>query len=140
MSNNIENEKKRDYLFSSTGLRFAVFERDNFTCQYCGRSTPEVKIVIDHVIPISLGGSNETDNLVACCTDCNSAKGAKLVKPFKTPEKIIFRPGYFTPNKTRAVRMSDEAWDDFKDKRWKSKMGYDKFIRTLLSLYEKHHR
>jgi 5-methylcytosine-specific restriction endonuclease McrA len=35
----------------SKKLRFEVFKRDNFTCQYCGRETPEVILEADHVIP-----------------------------------------------------------------------------------------
>lgn len=36
-------------------------------------------IKIDHVVPLSRGGSNALDNLVPCCTSCNSSKGARLV-------------------------------------------------------------
>jgi hypothetical protein len=57
-------------------LRFEVLRRDNFTCQYCGRSAPEVELVADHVIPESAGGPTVATNLVAACNDCNSGKGA----------------------------------------------------------------
>jgi len=62
----------------SKGLRYAILERDRYTCQYCGRMAPEVKLTIDHVVPISAGGDNEHTNLVAACVDCNFGKGAKL--------------------------------------------------------------
>ena len=42
-----ESDEKKDHF---TILRFAVFKRDNFTCQYCGRRAPEVKIHCDHVV------------------------------------------------------------------------------------------
>ena len=35
---------------------------------------------VDHIIPKSKKGSNMEDNLIACCIECNSAKGAKLIK------------------------------------------------------------
>ena len=57
-------------------LRFELFKRDNFTCQYCGRNVKNdgIKIVIDHVIPYSKGGKTEMNNLVTACKDCNSGK------------------------------------------------------------------
>ena len=54
--------------------RFDVLKRDNFTCQYCGRSAPDVELEIDHLKPVSRGGSNEFDNLITSCKDCNRAK------------------------------------------------------------------
>jgi hypothetical protein len=60
-------------------LRFEVFKRDNFTCQYCGRKTPEVILEIEHIIPVSKGGSDEIDNLTTSCFECNRGKGASLL-------------------------------------------------------------
>ena len=62
----------------SKGLRFAVFNRDKHTCQYCGRQAPETKLTVDHIIPVSAGGTSEPDNLLAACADCNAGKGAGL--------------------------------------------------------------
>lgn len=69
--------------------RFEVFERDNFTCQYCGK-TPETEGVIlevDHIVSIKDGGENNLENLVTSCWECNIGKGAKS-KPKKTIEQI----------------------------------------------------
>lgn len=60
----------------SRSLRYQVLRRDNHTCRYCGRSAPEVKLAIDHVIPAALGGSDEASNLVTACVDCNGGKAA----------------------------------------------------------------
>lgn len=54
--------------------RFAILARDNFTCRYCGRKAPNVELVVDHVVPIAAGGTNDDDNLVAACVDCNAGK------------------------------------------------------------------
>lgn len=56
-------------------IRFEVFKRDRFTCQYCGQSAPDVILEIDHMIPVSKGGSNDILNLITSCRDCNRGKG-----------------------------------------------------------------
>lgn len=58
----------------SKRLRYEVLRRDNHACRYCGRSAPDVKLTIDHVVPTALGGSDEPSNLVTACSDCNSGK------------------------------------------------------------------
>src|SRR5678815_2885247 len=40
-------------------LRFRIFERDSFTCQYCGRKPPEVILHLEHVIAIVNGGAHD---------------------------------------------------------------------------------
>jgi 5-methylcytosine-specific restriction endonuclease McrA len=57
-------------------LRFAVLERDDFTCQYCGRRPPEVRLEVDHLEPRARGGKDGLWNLVTACWDCNRGKGA----------------------------------------------------------------
>lgn len=58
----------------SKRLRFEVLRRDNHTCRYCGGTPPDVILTVDHVIPVALGGSDDPDNLVAACKDCNAGK------------------------------------------------------------------
>jgi hypothetical protein len=60
----------------STGkrLRFEVFKRDYFTCQYCGAQPPAVVLVVDHVTPVAAGGGTTLDNLVTACEPCNQGK------------------------------------------------------------------
>lgn len=58
----------------SKRMRFDVFKRDRFTCQYCGRTPPTVILHCDHVIPSSGGGPDEFSNLVTSCEDCNLGK------------------------------------------------------------------
>jgi hypothetical protein len=55
-------------------IRFEVFKRDSFTCQYCGESAPRVVLEIDHINPVSKGGDNDITNLITSCADCNSGK------------------------------------------------------------------
>lgn len=58
-------------------LRFEVFKRDGFTCQYCGGQPPKVVLHCDHVIAVANGGKSNIDNLVTACDACNLGKGAR---------------------------------------------------------------
>src|SRR5699024_4683814 len=58
----------------SNKIRFEVFKRDNFTCQYCGRKAPEIVLNVDHIEPVAKGGTNDIYNLVTSCFECNNGK------------------------------------------------------------------
>jgi hypothetical protein len=60
-------------------LRFQVLLRDDYTCGYCGRSAPDVVLQVDHRTPVSLGGSDDIENLVTACVECNQGKGNRHV-------------------------------------------------------------
>lgn len=66
----------------SQKLRFEIFQRDNFTCQYCGKTREEdkVKLELDHIMPISAGGTDDFHNLTTSCRDCNQGKSNKVIK------------------------------------------------------------
>ncbi len=55
-------------------LRFAILQRDNYRCVYCGRTAHEARLEIDHVDPVSKGGAGGMDNLVTACYECNRGK------------------------------------------------------------------
>jgi 5-methylcytosine-specific restriction endonuclease McrA len=58
-----------------------LFNRDNWSCQYCGVTLGYSSLSIDHILPVSRGGKTSWKNCVAACTICNSKKGNK------TPEE-----------------------------------------------------
>ncbi|ORT99401.1 HNH endonuclease [Anaerovibrio sp. JC8] len=70
------NPNKRKAI--SKKLRFLVFNRDNFTCQGCGRTVSDdaIKLSPDHIVPVEWGGKTELDNLQALCRECNEGKQA----------------------------------------------------------------
>jgi hypothetical protein len=68
-------------------IRFEVFKRDSFTCQYCGRKAPDVILEIDHIIPVSKGGNNSIENLVSACRECNGGKSDKKLSELSEVEK-----------------------------------------------------
>lgn len=58
----------------SKRLRYEVLRRDGHACRYCGGTAPDVKLTVDHVTPVALGGADTADNLVTACGPCNSGK------------------------------------------------------------------
>jgi hypothetical protein len=70
----------------SVRTRFEVFKRDDFTCRYCGRKTPDVILELDHVVPVADGGSNDPMNLVTSCWECNRGKSAVPLNEIITGE------------------------------------------------------
>lgn len=59
-----------------------VFERDNYTCQYCGRKGTDADLQLDHLEPFSRGGTNDEDNLITACGKCNIQKREKILNAF----------------------------------------------------------
>lgn len=89
-SGRVEHEAKR--LGSGEGTlsaneqdrlkRALLFYRDGGRCGYCGREMRFNEMTIDHIYPLSRGGTNTPENLAACCASCNNRKGNAL------PEEI----------------------------------------------------
>ena len=79
--------------------RFEVFNRDKYTCQYCGRQTRE--LTLDHVIPRGQGGKHVWDNVVSACIPCNRHKGGRT--PDEARMKLLRQPysprndGFYIP-------------------------------------------
>jgi len=61
-------------------LKAFIKERDKFVCQYCLTQNPKNGIV-EHIVPISLGGTNKNHNLVFACHSCNMKKKANVWIP-----------------------------------------------------------
>ena len=56
--------------------RFAILQRDAFRCTYCGRTAASgANLHVDHVVPLTAGGSDDDENLVTACDECNLGKG-----------------------------------------------------------------
>lgn len=79
----INNQRKKNRLKNGIGrskLRFKILNRDNFTCQYCGRKAPEATLQIDHIYPKSKGGLDIIENYKTACFECNIGKGDCLIE------------------------------------------------------------
>jgi 5-methylcytosine-specific restriction endonuclease McrA len=51
----------------------------NYTCLCCGHKEPEINLSVDHVVPLSRGGSNWIENIQPLCLSCNCSKGTKTI-------------------------------------------------------------
>jgi hypothetical protein len=68
-------------------VRFEVFKRDSFSCQYCGAKSPDVVLEVDHIKPVAEGGDNSILNLVTACRACNAGKSDKALSDCAAVEK-----------------------------------------------------
>lgn len=75
---------KRNRLHIGKSQRFRILSRDGFQCRYCGAKAGFwTELEIDHVMPVSKGGTNHGENLITACERCNRGKGAKIVSAKK---------------------------------------------------------
>lgn len=91
--------------------RRAVLARDDYTCQYCGRSSQGM--TVDHVIPRSRGGTSGWENIVAACGPCNRKKGDRLPREAAMPLRSAPRapgPNVFVRIATPRVPSSWEGY------------------------------
>lgn len=103
----------------SKTVRFEVFKRDGFACQYCGAHPPDAILEVDHINPVANGGGREEDNLVTACFNCNRGKGARLLSavPLSLAEKAAMASemeaqirGYSDVMTAIRDRIEDDAW------------------------------
>lgn len=103
----------------SKKMRFEIFKRDGFKCQYCGAHPPGVLLHVDHIHPVAEGGSNEEENLITSCQECNIGKGANLLssapqslaeKAEQVAEREAQLLGYQAILEARRDRIEGELW------------------------------
>lgn len=103
----------------SKRLRFEVFKRDGFTCQYCGEHPPVVVLEADHITPVAEGGGNEIDNLTTACFDCNRGKSSIPLssipetlseKAKRVQEAEAQLKAYHDVMEARLDRLETETW------------------------------
>ncbi|MDF1826527.1 MAG: HNH endonuclease [Verrucomicrobiales bacterium] len=95
--------------------RQTVFERDKFTCQYCGEKFENHELNLDHVIPRQKGGETSWENVVCSCIRCNTRKANKLpaqanMRPLNEPRKPRWRPFFLQAS---VQRIAHTSWKHF---------------------------
>lgn len=79
------NEQRRRAIKTASGGSYTLAEWEalkrqyNYTCLSCGRQEPEIRLTVDHIIPVTKGGSSFIDNLQPLCFSCNSSKNNKVI-------------------------------------------------------------
>jgi hypothetical protein len=120
----------------SKRLRFDVFKRDNFACQYCGATPPKVVLEVDHVDPVALGGEDEIDNLVTACFPCNRGKAANPLtvvpqsladKAAETAEREEQLAGYQAVLRAKRERIEEDVWTVFDRWRGQTSTSHERF-------------
>lgn len=62
--------------------RSEIYIRDKGKCGICGKFIPLNEFTIDHIVPISKGGTYDYDNLQCCCFKCNQLKSNEMPDDF----------------------------------------------------------
>lgn len=75
-------------------LALAVYTRDRWRCQYCGRDVLDGSLgadmpTVDHIVARSAGGEDCVPNLRTCCHRCNTTKGASDIELFR--QRLAFQ-------------------------------------------------
>ena len=95
--------------------RHNLYQRDNFTCQYCRNILPFSQLTYDHIIPRSRGGKTSWTNVVTACVRCNRRKGNKDLQQFNF--KLIkepVEPAWLPPRYPMATGMEEATvWFEY---------------------------
>ena len=93
--------------------RYEVFNRDNYTCQYCGKETKQ--LTLDHVVPRYQSGQHTWENVVSACVPCNRRKAGRT--PQEAGMKLLRKPTYPTDNLFFSIpyhyRQSRNEWQKY---------------------------
>ena len=98
-------ELRRQFNILRHKIKYKIWERDDYICLYCGKKVIDLGTIsnialdnswtwkkyertlkklyphsasLDHIIPLSKGGTNKESNLTTCCISCNCKKGTKI--------------------------------------------------------------
>ena len=83
-------------------LRRTVLARDRGICHLCGKAGADI---VDHKVPVSLGGGDDPDNLGAICDPCHRRKtsgegvAAKAARRASRLRPVERHPGLIDPTK-----------------------------------------
>lgn len=132
----------------SKKLRFDVFKRDYFKCQYCGKTPPNVTLEVDHIHPKSKNGSDDINNLITACFDCNRGKRDNFLDSipktlqdnfnilkekelqYKAYQKLLLNVEKIINNEINEVSLIFEKY-------YKTKSIAEKFKQTTIKLFIK---
>jgi 5-methylcytosine-specific restriction endonuclease McrA len=100
-----------------------LYQRDRYSCQYCGKRTPKEELTIDHVVPRSKGGRTSWRNCVLACVDCNVRKGSRTLEA--AGMKLVRAPlkPRWEPHLTIPIGQRKQSWQHFiSEKYWNTEL------------------
>ena len=126
---------------ASRKVRFDIFNRDGFKCQYCGRTPPAIVLELDHIIPKSKGGPEGIDNYITACFDCNRGKGkhrldnvpssiSDNLELLKEKRRQLKAFNHLIEQQEQKYEMGIQAINEIFSKNFPDKVPTDKFSRT----------
>jgi 5-methylcytosine-specific restriction endonuclease McrA len=69
------NNQLKNVVYTLTADQWEEIKKlQNYTCLHCGKSEPEIKLTMDHIIPISKRGDHTKENIQGLCRSCNARK------------------------------------------------------------------
>lgn len=76
--------------------RELLFHRDRHVCAYCGERFRDRELTVEHIVPVSRGGSSAWTNVVAACRSCNVRKNARTPEEASMPLLYVpYVPSHF---------------------------------------------
>lgn len=82
----------------SAAQRARILSRDGFTCQICGATQGDIdstnparklRLHVDHIVPVSSGGSNDDSNLRTLCSACNEGRSNLYTPPSEAAMNVL---------------------------------------------------
>lgn len=124
--------------------KFLILDKTHGRCAYCGRKITLETMTLDHIVPKSKGKNNDYTNLFASCQQCNTLKGDRTIKQYKTlvskitqvygngrPVKFYYEKNGLSSKKDGMKRYDKELARRKKQMR-KSDYSVDTFIKTFI--------
>ena len=98
------NSSERVYI--PIKVREEVYKKSGGICPICGKTLSKYTYTIDHVVPLSRGGTSEISNLRATHEDCNKLKGNFMDAELKANiEEIVCNSVYSAPNSDIVAKL-----------------------------------
>lgn len=90
--------------YRNPALRTELFERDGWSCRYCGDNVTPETATLDHIQPVSSGGQDDPENLATACMMCNSIKSGRTYEE-AAPQLL----SAITARRTKSMAISETS-------------------------------
>lgn len=121
-----ERQKEIERRVFSYDEKDEILLKSKCKCAKCGYKIDKYAMTIEHIIPVSKGGTNDAENIIGLCYECNRDKG-----------NDICEPEFFYKNLTKkAMREAREYVNEYmKNYNWLSMNNFLPYDRTMIEYY-----